>query len=110
MDSQRIDKWEKFEKTFESDAYYAMVGYVSFGALRCTSWWNSAHTKISFFLETTKFKVALVPRKSKGGIKERAEGVTYCSEFWDEVVEGKGGKTFEIQHDSKSSIEILWSH
>ncbi|KAJ9554648.1 hypothetical protein OSB04_018693 [Centaurea solstitialis] len=79
--------------------------YISFGALRHTTWWNSTHTKISCSIEHGYLKVELVPRRSKG---ERPKDAINLSEFWDQ--EGKGGtRTFKITHDSKSSIKFGWS-
>ncbi|KAJ9554650.1 hypothetical protein OSB04_018695 [Centaurea solstitialis] len=94
------------EETMRADA----VCYISFGSLRDTSWWNSAHTTISFFLRVDVYlKVELVPRRSQGDDSiERVKDTTYYSEFWDE--ESPNKKTFEIICDSGSSIEILFCH
>ncbi|KAJ9554591.1 hypothetical protein OSB04_018636 [Centaurea solstitialis] len=82
--------------------------YISFGSLRNTSWWNSTHDTISFFVESiSKLKVELVPRRTDGDdSRERAEDITHRSNYWDE--ESPNKKTFEIISDSKSSIEIQW--
>ncbi|KAJ9554660.1 hypothetical protein OSB04_018705 [Centaurea solstitialis] len=82
--------------------------YISFGSLRHTTWWNSTHTKISFFIKHVYLKVELVPRRSAGDSIERLKDATNFSEFWDE--EDKHRETFEILHDSKSSISIKWCH
>ncbi|PWA52135.1 NB-ARC domains-containing protein [Artemisia annua] len=111
LDVQR-DHWPEFDKNPDSDEY-STVGYVSFGSLRHTSWWNPAYNKLSFELElgNKKFnlKVGLVPRKCNGDSNERAKGALDSSEFWDEEQEGDK-KTFKIVHDSKSSIMIQWCH
>ncbi|KAK9060121.1 hypothetical protein SSX86_020825 [Deinandra increscens subsp. villosa] len=85
------------------------IGYVSFSSLRQATWLNSECSMISFYLRD-KFDVKLVPRNSKGDdheiqTKNRAV-LSDCSEFWDEEREDR--KTFSVQHDSKSSINILW--
>nr|GFB15321.1 hypothetical protein [Tanacetum cinerariifolium] len=100
------DHWEEFDKTPQFDTY-KMVGYVSLGSLRHTSWWNSSYTRITFeLMRTANIKVGLVPRKSKRGSTERAEDAN--AEFSDKEVDGN--KTFEIKHDSKSYLEIEWFH
>lgn len=108
IDSQP-DHWEEFDKSQESDAY-AMGGYVSFGSLTHTSWWNSTYTRLSFSSHAeANIKVGLVPRKNKvSDSNERGKGIVDCSEYWDEEVGDR--KTFEILHDSTSSIRISWSH
>ncbi|KAJ9554333.1 hypothetical protein OSB04_018378 [Centaurea solstitialis] len=85
-----------------------VVWYISFDSLRNTSWWNSSHDTISFFVEEiSKLKVELVPRRSDGDdSRERVEDITHRSNYWDE--ESPNEKTFEIISDSKSSIEIHW--
>ncbi|KAJ9554657.1 hypothetical protein OSB04_018702 [Centaurea solstitialis] len=82
--------------------------YISFGSLRQTTWWSSPHSTISFFIEGLYLKAELVPRRSKRGSKKRAKDTSNCSEYWDE--EARHRKTFEIEYDSKSSIEISWCH
>ncbi|KVI05552.1 hypothetical protein Ccrd_016170, partial [Cynara cardunculus var. scolymus] len=80
--------------------------YISFGSLKHTSWWNSTHTAISFFLlqqEDACLEVELVP--IRGG---KGDSIGSTTNYWDEEV--KGRKTFEIVHDSKSSIEIQWHY
>ena len=110
------DHRPEFDSDPESDEY-SRVGYVSFGSLRHTSWWNPAYNKLSFELGNKsgdkyedKFylKVGLVPRKCNGDSNERAKGAVDSSEFWDEEEQDK--KTFKIVHDSKSSIMIRWNH
>ncbi|KAJ9554592.1 hypothetical protein OSB04_018637 [Centaurea solstitialis] len=84
-----------------------VVWYISFGSLRNTSWWNSTHDTISFFVPGSHLKVELVPRRTDGDdSRERAKDTTHGSNFWDE--ESPNKKTFEIISDSKSSIEIQW--
>ncbi|PWA43677.1 NB-ARC domains-containing protein [Artemisia annua] len=79
------DHWPEFDSNPESDKY-SRVGYVSFGSLRHTSWWNPAYNKLSFKSGDKKFnlKVGLVPRKCNGDSNERAKGAVDSSEFWDE--------------------------
>ncbi|PWA41093.1 NB-ARC domains-containing protein [Artemisia annua] len=103
------DHWPEFDSNPECDEYF-LVGYVSFGSLRHTSWWNSAYNKLSFELgDKFNLKVRLVPRKCNRDSNERAKGAVDSSEFWDEEVESDK-KTFKIVHDSKSSIMIQWCH
>ncbi|KAJ0861950.1 putative TIR domain, P-loop containing nucleoside triphosphate hydrolase [Helianthus annuus] len=81
------------------------IGYVSFSSLRHT-WLNSECNMISFYMGG-KFEVKLVPRQSKGDHQvETKDEALDCSEFWDEEREDR--KTFTVQHESKSSINILW--
>lgn len=104
------DHWPEFDKNPESDEY-SSVGYVSFGSLRHTSWWNPAYNKLSFELGDKfgyNLKVGLVPRKCNGDSNEREKGALDSSEFWDDELHDK--KTFKIVHDSKSSIMIQWNH
>ncbi|KAI3733742.1 hypothetical protein L6452_13197 [Arctium lappa] len=110
--------WENedgvLEVSNEDEEWKRMSGmcYISFSSLRYTSWWKwkSTHTAISFFFKNHDFsslKVELVPKRSQGDDSiERAKDATNSSEYWDE--ESKDGKTFEIIHDSKSSIKIEW--
>ncbi|KAD2804046.1 hypothetical protein E3N88_37423 [Mikania micrantha] len=104
MDSQPDqDQWEEFDKNTESYEY-AHVGYVPFGLLRRTPFWNSAsYTNVTFEIDNLALanpKIGLVPRRSVVGD---------CPEFWE-----KGnafGKTFEIIDDPKSTnVRILWHH
>ncbi|KAJ9554584.1 hypothetical protein OSB04_018629 [Centaurea solstitialis] len=80
--------------------------YISFGALRHTTWWNSTHTNISFSMPYVYLHVELVPRRSKA---ERPKDATNLSEFWDEKA-NDGTKTVKIVLDSKSTIAIQWSY
>ncbi|XP_071704613.1 disease resistance protein Roq1-like [Rutidosis leptorrhynchoides] len=83
------------------------IGYISFNSLRNTKWWNPAYSVISFFLKGTKFEVELIHNKGKGiHHVETIEGTSDCSEFWDGEREDRN--TFTIQHDSKTSINLLW--
>ncbi|XP_076952397.1 disease resistance protein Roq1-like [Bidens hawaiensis] len=98
---------KEFNKKPESYSFVRM-GYVPFGSLRHTSWWNPTHPSITFQIDgLLLLNVGLVPRTSKPG---DSRGLTVnCSEFWDEKYKNK--KTFEILDDSKSSsIQIVWSH
>ncbi|KAL8258275.1 hypothetical protein R6Q59_030316 [Mikania micrantha] len=62
MEYSQPDHWEEFDKNPESYDY-ALAGYIPFSSLQDTSWWNSAHTRISFDFEgISNPKVALVPR------------------------------------------------
>ncbi|KAJ0677684.1 hypothetical protein HanOQP8_Chr12g0439461 [Helianthus annuus] len=81
------------------------IGYVSFSSLRHT-WLNSECNMVSFYMGG-KFEVKLVPRQSIGDHQvETKDEALDCSEFWDEEREDR--KTFTVQHESKSSINILW--
>ncbi|KAL4580881.1 hypothetical protein LXL04_017087 [Taraxacum kok-saghyz] len=85
------------------------VGYISFSSLRLL---NSPYNIISFSTDVmylgevyegeTYLGVELVPKKSKVDEVQ----ATDCSEFWDK--ESEDTATFTIQHDSKSSIKIIW--
>ena len=85
------------------------VGYVSFSSLGLL---NSLYNIISFSIDLmylgevydgeTYLGVELVPKKSKVDEVQ----ATDCSEFWDK--EREDTATFTIQHDSKSSIKIIW--
>ncbi|KAI3801512.1 hypothetical protein L1987_29619 [Smallanthus sonchifolius] len=105
MDSQP-SHCEEFDKNCESYDQYKRVGYVPFGSLRRTSWWNPTYTNISVEIhDVVNPKVVFVRRKDKiGDSRERAID---CSEFWDKEREDK--KTFDIIDDPKSSkIKIVW--
>ncbi|KAI3696363.1 hypothetical protein L1987_79377 [Smallanthus sonchifolius] len=81
------------------------IGYVSFSSLRQATWLNSQCNTISFYTGG-KLEVKLVPMKSRGDHPVQTEnGASDCSEFWDE--ERQDRKTFTVQHDSKSSINVL---
>ncbi|KAI3824110.1 hypothetical protein L1987_05559 [Smallanthus sonchifolius] len=102
MESQPDDDhnhWEEFDKNPES-CEHTQVGYIPFGSLRHTSWWNPTYTNTTFQIQGKgNCKVGLVPRK------ERPKATMI--EFWDEVDEYR--KTFEVIDDSKSSsIRIGW--
>ncbi|XP_076908188.1 TMV resistance protein N-like [Bidens hawaiensis] len=105
MDSQPDhNHWEEYKKYPESYTDWPrVVGYVPFGSLRHTSWWNTTYTHITFhFHGLDNLKVGLVPRLSKS--KERA--IDY-SECWDET---GIKKTFKIEDASKPfEIKIEWS-
>lgn len=105
-DMMDMDYEDDVLQVFDGTPKIDTMGYISFDSLRHTSWWNSNHNIVSFSIKYFDLKVELVPRKSKGGSTETPKGTTNCSEFWVEVA--KNRKTFEIKHDSKSSIEILW--
>ena len=113
------DDFEVSDETPQIDEY--MVGicsqemggmcYISFSSLRHTSWWNSTHSTILFSIKGLHLadvysKVELVPKRSHGD--DSIERAKDTSEFWDEEAQNK--KTFKIEHDSKSCIEIRWCH
>ncbi|KAK1415882.1 hypothetical protein QVD17_31670 [Tagetes erecta] len=104
LDSQ-YDQCEEFDENWEPYNEYLEVGYVPFGSLRHTSWWNSTYTQMSFQIHSYGMpKVKLVPRKSKPG--DSREATTNSSDLWDEDKEDI--KTFEIIDDSNSSkVKIL---
>ncbi|KAJ9554620.1 LOW QUALITY PROTEIN: hypothetical protein OSB04_018665 [Centaurea solstitialis] len=104
---EAFDGTRKIDEDDESEKANAIC-YISFSSLRHTSWWNSRHTTISFSIKYVCLKVELVPRRNQYSSIERTKDTTYCSEFWDE--ESPHRKTFEILHDSKSSINISWLH
>lgn len=106
----QLDHWPEFDRNPGSDEY-GSVGYVSFGSLRNTLWWDSACNKLSFEVgDGYDLKVGLVPRKCNGDSNERAKGAIDSSEFWDDQDAEGRCKTFEITHDSESSIIIQWYH
>ncbi|CAH1431544.1 unnamed protein product [Lactuca virosa] len=86
------------------------LGYFSFRSLRHTGCLNSTYNIISFSLgdeglygDWYAFRAVLVP---KDDVMQTRKDPTDCSGFWDE--EFNYGKTFTLQHDSNSSIEIVW--
>ncbi|KAD2393649.1 hypothetical protein E3N88_40626 [Mikania micrantha] len=83
------------------------IGYVSFSSLRQATWLNSECSKISFYTQGM-FEIKLVEWKSEGDhqLQTNNDEASDCYEFWDEEHEDR--KTFTVQHDSKSSINILW--
>ncbi|KAL4580892.1 hypothetical protein LXL04_017098 [Taraxacum kok-saghyz] len=91
------------------DEKVKLVGYVSFSSLRLL---NSPYNIISFSIDLmylgelyegeTYLGVELLPKKSK---VDEVQATDY-SEFWDK--EHKDTPTFTIQHDSESSIKIIW--
>ena len=90
LDVQR-DHWPEFDSNPECDEY-STVGYVSFGSLRHTSWWNPAYNKLSFelgdiYYPKSNLKVGLVPRKCNGDSSERAKRALDSSEFWNDKEE-----------------------
>ncbi|KAJ9554590.1 hypothetical protein OSB04_018635 [Centaurea solstitialis] len=107
----RENKDDILEVSNEDEKSKRMKGlqYISFNSLKDTSWWDSTHTTISFFIDDDVcLKVELVPKRSHGDDDsiERPKGPPYYSEFWDE--ESPNGKTLEIIHDSKSCIKIQY--
>ncbi|CAH1431515.1 unnamed protein product [Lactuca virosa] len=87
------------------------VGYVSFSSLRHTTCLNSTYNIISFsqdkeklYGDDYKFRAVLVPKKY---LFQTTKAATNSLQFWDEE-EVYDRKTFTIQHDSNSCIEILW--
>ncbi|KAI3817419.1 hypothetical protein L1987_11209 [Smallanthus sonchifolius] len=107
MDSQP-SHCEEFNKNCESYDQYERVGYVPFGSLRHTSWWNPTYTNISVEIhDVVNPKVVFVRRNGKTG-NSRERSIDY-SECWDKEWEDR--KTFEVIDDPKSSkIEIVWSY
>ncbi|XP_024989844.1 TMV resistance protein N-like [Cynara cardunculus var. scolymus] len=103
------DEDDVLEVSYEEDERSKMgysICYIPLGSLRNTSWWNSTRTTISFSFHGY-VKVELVPRRSqRDDLVERAKDTTNSVEFWDE--EHRENKTFNIIHDSKSSIKIRW--
>ncbi|XP_052623021.1 uncharacterized protein LOC128128177 [Lactuca sativa] len=95
------------------DGSGSIIGYVSFSSLRHTTLLNSSYNMISFSIDgghlsglaaNSYVGGELIPWGSKGDEVK----TTNCSEFWDKENED-GSNTFKIrQHDSKSSVEILW--
>ncbi|KAD2393648.1 hypothetical protein E3N88_40625 [Mikania micrantha] len=83
------------------------IGYVSFSSLRQATWLNSGCNMISFYTQGM-FEVKLVAWKSEGDhqLRTNNDEASDWSEFWDEEHEDR--KTFIVQHDSKSTINILW--
>ncbi|KAL7589852.1 hypothetical protein Lser_V15G37395 [Lactuca serriola] len=81
------------------------VGYVSFSSLKKTECLNSTYNMLSFSVhckdkeDERRFRAVLVPRKNRDDLMQTTDN----SEFWDD------GKTFRVQHDSESSIKILWT-
>ncbi|CAI9297050.1 unnamed protein product [Lactuca saligna] len=100
------------------DGTRTFIGYVSFGSLRHTTFPNSSYNMISFSLKVMDWNLLkngnyvgaeLVPRKSKGDQLQTTKVATDSSEFLDEEkVYARKTFTIQVQHDSKSSINIIW--
>ncbi|KAL7588118.1 hypothetical protein Lser_V15G37380 [Lactuca serriola] len=98
-------------KTLETHYGHIFVGYVSFSSLRHTGCLNSTYNIISFSLDKGhlygdeyRFRTALVPKDDP---MQTTKVTPDSSEFWDDEVDYR--KTFRIQHDSKSSVKIIWT-
>lgn len=79
--------WEEFDKNPKYFNKCGVVGYVPFGSLRQTSWWNPTLRHITFQIKgMCNPKVGLVPRKNKS--RERRV------ECWEET---EHQKTFRIK-------------
>lgn len=89
------------------------VGYVSFGSLKNTTWWDETYNKVSFSVDIPRviqrrddsyskpckgFGVRLVPRISGSG---PAETSTATNSFSDEYTH-----KFKIVHDSMYALQI----
>ncbi|KAJ0545027.1 putative leucine-rich repeat domain superfamily [Helianthus annuus] len=98
MDPQTDHHHDEFDINLDSYEY-AQIGYVPFGSLRHTPWWNSAHTNISFEIQGKRnCKVERVPRRSNSGdSRERANDTLDCSECLEEEYEYRN--TFKIIND-----------
>ncbi|XP_076952373.1 TMV resistance protein N-like [Bidens hawaiensis] len=101
LDHDHLEEYKKYPESYTD--WPQVVGYVPFGSLRHTSWWNTTYTHITFqFHGLDNLKVGLVPRNSKS--KERAVDYLEC---WDET---GIKKTFKIEDASKPfEIKIEWS-
>ncbi|KAL7587243.1 hypothetical protein Lser_V15G37377 [Lactuca serriola] len=99
---------ETLEAHSEETTY---VGYVSFSSLsRNITCLKSTYNFISFssedgsmYADSCRFRVVLIP---KGDPMQTTKVTIDSSEFWDK--KDINGKTFTIEHDSNSSIKILW--
>lgn len=122
MDSHCV-LWRK-----RGDGVATWLGYVSFGSLRHTAWWDETCNTVSFSMNfsyanpdptddpdnrrgymsdpCTGFGVRLVSRNSESGLKLTAKITTDCSEFFDESYDFK--HKFKIRHDSKSALKIVF--
>ncbi|CAH1431547.1 unnamed protein product [Lactuca virosa] len=101
---------QEYNETLETHYDQIFVGYVSFSSLRHTGCLNSTYNTISFSLDNEylyggelRFRAVLVPKDDP---MQTPKVPTDSSEFWDGEFDYR--KTFIIQHDSNSSIKILW--
>ncbi|KAL7589700.1 hypothetical protein Lser_V15G37388 [Lactuca serriola] len=100
---------QESNETLETHYDQIFVGYVSFSSLRHARCLNSTYNMIlfscneDFYGNGHRFRVVLVPRDDQ---VQTPKVPRDCSEFWDGEFDYR--KTFIIQHDSNSSIKILW--
>ncbi|MFS8003252.1 hypothetical protein Hanom_Chr13g01211821 [Helianthus anomalus] len=98
MNLQHDVVWEESSQTYKA-CMRTWVGYVSFGSLRQTSWWDQTYKDLEFQIESgidcNGFGVRLVAKKSKSGLIETS---TDSSSHY--------APKFEIQHDSASTLTI----
>lgn len=103
--------WNKSNDSLKNHNPDTYVGYVSFSSLRHTGCLNSTYNVISFsydehlYVDGRWFGAVLLP---KGDPMQITKVITDSSEFGNEE-EVYERKTFYIQHDSNSSIKILWN-
>ncbi|KAL9994338.1 putative TIR domain, P-loop containing nucleoside triphosphate hydrolase [Helianthus debilis subsp. tardiflorus] len=93
MYSQDDVLWEESESDMRT-----WVGYVSFGSLRHTSWWDQTFSELSFNIkdkdkECSGFGVQLVPKKCRSGLTETSTVSYYTPNLM-------------IQHDWESALTI----
>ncbi|CAI9265231.1 unnamed protein product [Lactuca saligna] len=101
-------------KSFTEDIETLLsIGYVSFSSLMHTTLSTTSYNAISFSIQNkycnlleARVVIELIPRKRKGDQLLKTKVTTDRSEFWDEDDDVR--KTFRIQHDSSSSIKIVW--
>ncbi|KAL7589900.1 hypothetical protein Lser_V15G36306 [Lactuca serriola] len=110
-EDSRFEIWQDSDELPEPEyggKVKTYVGYVSFSSMMQTISLNSSHNIISFSIKSywTSFAVELVPRKSQYDQVQTTKVSTNCSEYWGE--NDAYGRCFTTQHDSKSSIKILW--
>lgn len=95
IDSQNDLIWEEDCKREE----FTCVGYVSFGLLRDSAWWDQSYKAISFEIEDVDLycsglAVRLVDKKSSSGLMETS------------IDSSDYTPNFEIKHDTPSSLAI----
>ncbi|KAI3802719.1 hypothetical protein L1987_30860 [Smallanthus sonchifolius] len=97
MDSQDDVVWEESDSDGDK---YTWVGYVSFGSLRHTTWWDQTYKALTFGIEGKfdkfcgGFGVRLVAKKNRSGLTETSSDS--CGYM----------PNFEIEHDSGCVLTI----
>ncbi|KAK1436880.1 hypothetical protein QVD17_02664 [Tagetes erecta] len=97
MSSKMYSQDEMVWEESSNDGAWTWVGYVSFGSLKNTTWWDQTYKALEFNVEQLQYKkcrgfgVTLVEKKSITGTSKGSEGYT---------------NNFKIEHDLKSALMI----